>query len=260
MNMFKLGADPEFFATRNNKIISAEGLIGGTKNDPIPMNKKGFFMQEDNVMVEFNIPPSESKQEFIDNIEHAKQYLETLLSLKGCGVSYTSSHEFKEEELQTENARLFGCSPDFNVYLSSSNPPISADGLFHRFAGGHIHVGFDYKNYRDQEALVLALDITLGLPSIFLDQDNLRRQYYGKAGTCRIKDYGIEYRTPSNFWLKDSDSIGWIYDKVTEAFAIKNNISLFNDQLPLVKEAIDNGDKILASEIIEKITKIKQTV
>ena len=53
---FTIGADPEVFLERNNIPVSSIGKIGGTKYEPIHI-QDGIFLQEDNVTVEYNIPP-----------------------------------------------------------------------------------------------------------------------------------------------------------------------------------------------------------
>ena len=66
-----LGADPELFLFNHdsNEVISAEGIIGGTKENPRRISKdEAYGLQEDNVMVEFNIPPAKTKDEFRDSI------------------------------------------------------------------------------------------------------------------------------------------------------------------------------------------------
>ena len=75
-----LGCDPELFvkSLETGEIVSAEGKIGGTKREPRAISDSGHSVQEDNVMVEFNIPPSKSSQEFVDNINHVVNYLEGL--------------------------------------------------------------------------------------------------------------------------------------------------------------------------------------
>ena len=56
-----IGADPEILLRDSDYLYrSVEGLIGGTKNAPVPIEglPSGFGAQEDNVMLEFNIPPA----------------------------------------------------------------------------------------------------------------------------------------------------------------------------------------------------------
>ena len=61
---FSIGCDPEFFLLKNKQPHSAIDLVGGTKEKPKPLPKgKGFSVQEDNVSVEFNIPPAYNHQE-----------------------------------------------------------------------------------------------------------------------------------------------------------------------------------------------------
>ena len=43
-------------------------------------------------------------------------------------------------------------------------------------------------------------DLYIMLPALRHDSSNERRELYGQAGRFRPKPYGIEYRTPSNFW------------------------------------------------------------
>lgn len=257
INEFTIGADPEFFIKDSKgNVVSAEGVIGGTKNKPLPFDDRGFFMQEDNVMVEFNIPPSDNKQSFIDDMEYAKSYLSILLDMKGYTPFYAASAEFSKETLSTPQACMFGCSPEYNVYIKGNNPGIDAKNFSHRFCGGHVHIGFDYEYQEDQEDLIKALDITLGLPALFIDKDVLRRSAYGKAGSCRLTRYGVEYRVLSNFWIATEQGIGWVYDGVEKAFDIlNNNYNLINQYSEGVRLAIDSGNINYATEIINELTK-----
>ena len=60
---FTIGADPELLLlTATGLPKSAIGLIGGTKQNPKPFGIG--HVQEDNVMVEFNIPPANNRHEF----------------------------------------------------------------------------------------------------------------------------------------------------------------------------------------------------
>ena len=38
---YLLGCDPEFFLKQNGKHISAEGIVGGTKHAPLPIDNLG---------------------------------------------------------------------------------------------------------------------------------------------------------------------------------------------------------------------------
>ena len=246
-----IGADPELFVQNNDgKIISAEGLIGGTKNKPKNITDKGHAIQEDNIMVEFNIPPSRTSEEFIENLEYVEEYLETLLSLKNLKLNYNASAELDPKYLQTKQAKLFGCEPDYNVYLKEANKaPTAKTNL--RTCGGHIHVGYDNPSIKSAELIVYAMDILLGLPSIELDKDNRRKEMYGLAGCFRFKEYGVEYRSLSNFWLENKELKKWAFDKTIQALELVNSglVPQLIEEFGLdIKKAIDTNDKQLAKQ------------
>ena len=65
MSLVRIGSDPEtFLMDKAGKYISSVGLIGGSKDHPMSIGE-GCFVQEDNVTVEFNTPPTANKQEFV---------------------------------------------------------------------------------------------------------------------------------------------------------------------------------------------------
>src|SRR5690606_5853835 len=92
-----------------------------------------------------------------------------------------------------------------------------------RTCGGHIHIGYDSPDFIVSEDIVHAMDTVLGLESINLDKDDRRREMYGKAGCFRVKDYGVEYRTLSNFWLQSDELKKWAYNKTLEAIEMVNS-------------------------------------
>lgn len=266
-NIFKnvtLGADPEAFVQDNKskEIISAEGLIGGSKDNPIKITDEGHAIQEDNVMVEFNIPPSDNEQDFMDNINYCKDYLNTMLGLHNQSLVILPSAELNNKFLNTEQAKMFGCEPDLNVYLRDYNEaPCSNTNL--RTCGGHIHVGFtnaDSLNFTYKENLVKAMDITLGLESLLLDTDDRRREMYGNAGSFRVKNYGIEYRTLSNFWIANNDLISWAYNNTMKAIELVNSGAI--NEIPKniqteIRNCIDSNDKDKVRRIQKKINSLK---
>lgn len=257
MENVKIGADPELFLAKNGEIISAEGLIGGSKKEPRPISKEGHAVQEDNVMIEFNIPASESKEDFIFNINFVKSYLETLADMKGCTLNFDASAVLDDKYLSTDQAQEFGCEPDYNLYLRDENPRPEGTGNL-RSCGGHIHVGYDNPSENMTMQVVYAMDLVLGLESLALDKDDRRKLLYGKAGSFRFKPYGFEYRTLSNFWIANDELIGWAYDKTLEAIALVESgkiAGLVKEYSELAEKAINTNDKELALHILEKINK-----
>lgn len=260
INGFKVGSDPELFLTKNGSIISAEGIIGGTKDEPKEVTEHGHAIQEDNVMIEFNIPPCETADSFLGEINYMKEYLNTYVKLKDktYGLSFTVTHDFTDEEVNTEQAKVFGCDPDFNVYTKFINdPPSPAQNK--RSCGGHIHIGYDNPEQETTEQIIYALDIMLGLDSVLLDNDRYRKLMYGKAGSFRFKPYGLEYRTLSNFWIADDMLIKWVFNRVESAINLVNSghlAEILEKYESKIKDAIDNSDVKLSIEVYSEIQKI----
>lgn len=253
-----IGADPELFLERGGQIVSAEGMIGGTKEAPFPISTLGHAIQEDNVMVEFNIPASEAREEFVDNINFVKEYLTTLASTRRCTLNTLASAELDPRYLNTLQAMEFGCQPDFNVYTRRTNPRPSPSGNL-RTCGGHIHVGYFNPEDEISALIIKAMDITLGLPSLELDKDDRRREMYGKAGAFRFKPYGVEYRTLSNFWIFSDELTAWAFEQTQKAIEMVNNGTIQNidkKYFANVRLAINENNKNLAKELIsEKLEK-----
>lgn len=130
MNNITLGADPELFMVdAAGGLISAIGRIGGSKDQPKELLElgKGFAVQEDNVAVEFNIPPSDSKLQFRTNINKAMSYLSDLVAQQGLMFVNLSAKEFPAAQLDNPKALEFGCDPDFDAWnRAQPNPRPSA--------------------------------------------------------------------------------------------------------------------------------------
>lgn len=217
-----VGADPEFFirdAVTTRPLIIC-GLLGGTKERPMPMQglAKGFAYQEDNVMAEFNVPPTDSLHTFYNNIQSGLGYVVSILQRTNPNIQADPRCEilFPIAELNTHAKALeFGCSPDFDGWRNGEpcpqiDPAALVDGKSAlRCAGGHLHFG--YTSEIPHPIMAQFCDLLIGLPSLRRDKQIKRRALYGTPGRFRPTSYGIEYRTLSNFWLFDSHAVETIF-------------------------------------------------
>jgi hypothetical protein len=254
-----LGLDPEMFLVdKDGKYISAVGLVGGTKERPKQITDlpRGYGVQEDNVAVELTIPPSESKEELIDKISLALEGCMRMIP-KGLTLSDKCSAYFDFDQLETEAACAFGCSPEMDAYTGSNFQVKASDAGNFRTCGGHVHIGIDGLDIKRKGSFVIALDLFLGIPSMFLDKDTERRKLYGKAGSFRDKRYGLEYRVLSNFWIFDPGMISWVWDSVKAAydFFIENEKELEYGyyELPLrIQHVINEKDYEEAEKLLKE--------
>lgn len=213
-----VGADPELFVRNEFGPVSAVGRFGGTKDKPLPVSKfgKGFAIQEDNVAVEYNIPPSASAASFEDANMKMLEHIKEVAKDQGLETHIVPSERFPDSELQTEAAQTFGCDPDFNAWELTMNPRPEAPDPNLRSCGGHIHIGADLNDM--QKIFVCRwLDIYLGAPLTLYDTDDKRRLLYGRPGAMRFKPYGLEYRVLSNFWLTRPKFIPYMYQLIIAA-------------------------------------------
>lgn len=248
-----IGSDPEVFVQRDDKIISGIGLIGGSKDNP-RLTESGA-VQEDNVLAEFNIVPAQTADEFVDNIYSVMGELNEILSPATTVVK--SSHEYSVDDLIDfgPEAMEFGCDPDVNCWDKEINEaPDSSSCL--RTAGGHVHIGYDNPNPNTSFRIARMCDIFLGIPSLLLDDDDQRRSMYGKSGACRIKAYGVEYRTLSNFWLKKTEFMEWVFQQskyCAEKHDQLDSILEYILSQEEVEEIINTNDKDRAAEVVDAL-------
>lgn len=253
INIFTTGTDPEMFARRADTgvITSVAGLLGCSKDQKLEL-APFVRLQEDNVLAEFDINPCESFAQFNASIKDGIELTRAMLAKHGLDIAEgVSSHIYTKSELDSfdKSAFVFGCTPDYNAMTGQKNPsPAAADpGL--RTAGGHVHIGFPsgikVQRESQMDAGVLC-DYFLSLPSLFIDQDVRRKELYGKAGAIRFKDYGIEYRSLSNFWIFKEDLRKMIYDQVEKVVKelATDKVMELNSILPVhqLQEIINTND------------------
>lgn len=209
-----LGCDPEFFFTKNGTVIGSEKLL---PRDGLEMPIGKVII--DGIQAELNPRPSSCRQGLGAEIGWCFSKIKEQLLKDGHGIDFTQSVEISQSEMDSlsESSKMFGCSPSRNAYVEGGQSKIKVDPKTYRkrAAGGHIHLGanpahtlkeqeFINKALFNYDALVPILDLIVGNTCVLVDRSpsNIeRRKVYGKAGEYRTPDYGIEYRTLSNFWL-----------------------------------------------------------
>lgn len=240
----RLGADPEvLLIDATGKHISAIGFINADKGHPhqIPDMPEGFTLQEDNVSLEYGIPPAASAEELYAHIEAVmKRSLDYVPNLSFSKLSCTV---FTEDQMQHPAAHVFGCEPDYNAWTKDYNPAPNPPHPFMRSAGGHIHV----ETEENPLQVVRAMDLFLGVPSVLMDKGEERKQLYGKAGAHRVKSYGVEYRTLSNFWIFDKALCEWVWRNTEKGLS---NLGLAEQVGEEIQAAINNNDKKLAAQLV----------
>jgi hypothetical protein len=204
------GCDPELFVINpEGEFVTAAGLIPGTKESPYKVEHGA--VQVDGMAAEFNIDPVTNFEDFDRNVTSVMKTLKKMLP-KGYSLACVPSVTFSEKawEEAPDDAKILGCTPDFNAWEGTVNPPPDGE-ITPRFrtAAGHVHVGWtegmdarDPDHYKYCTDLVKQLDWYLGAWSTKKDKDTERRRLYGKAGSMRFKPYGVEYRVLSNFWVR----------------------------------------------------------
>ena len=250
---FLIGADPEvFLVDLNGKPISAVGLEKGTKDFPYKIDNDGHAVQVDNVMLEFNVPPADNPKKLLKSINFVLDYWRNKFHGK-YKIEIAPSLIFSPDQLRTEEAKMFGCSPDFDAWEEKVNEPPDPETNL-RTAGAHVHVGYKEPTMEKSLDLVKLFDLFITLPSLFYDDDVKRRKMYGKAGAFRFKPYGFEARQLSNFWIKEYKYIEFIFNQVEKCFAWYNDglkLNLNNAGKNVVK-AINTNDKKLAEKLIKE--------
>jgi len=252
----RVGSDPELFVQdAEGNTVPICGKIGGTKEHPLiidhlveanygaerrrlrrPEDVEGnYAIQEDNVMLEFNTPAYKESSQFVDSISKMLAVLsDHVLPRHNLTLKFEASHSFKADELvKYPQAFTIGCSPDLNAYAEGTRErqPFNATHFGNnRFCGGHIHVQYNHASV-PRHIFVQFMDVMVELPFMRYDKQKLRRMFYGQPGIYREKPYGIEYRTPSNFWLN-------------RVFRERHLMQMVDNVLYLARTANDNPEEL----------------
>lgn len=262
LNNFKFGSDPELFIydTNREKYISPVGIIPGDKKTPFAV--AGGAVQRDGMAAEYNTDPASCYEEFEENTESVLAEMRKMLP-RGCELRAVPSVVFGQDvwDETPSEAKVLGCSPDFNAWTNAINPPPEdRSNPTMRCAGGHLHIGWtkgaaaNVQHMFHCNDLVKQLDWFLGYWSLHHDKDPTRRNLYGKAGSCRYKDYGVEYRVLSNFWVLDRELRLETWNRMVKA-VLEMRSNFFPDTSSyshLIVEAIDSSRRHEALENVVK--------
>ncbi len=260
-----IGCDPEFFLRerKSGKLISAIPFITGTKDEPLRL-PLGGNIQRDNVAMEIATDPADSMENFIGNIRNTlTEAIKTLPS--DTEIVAAPSANFDPDQLTHPEALRFGCDPDYDAWeVKENEKPCAVDNTF-RSCGAHIHVGTDGNDenaflldFEGKLQMVKVMDCIHGIISSVLDSNKEaidRRQLYGKPGAHRPKEYGVEYRVLSNYWLKSPITVMMMYSLTQDALSIvrdgKADELIEEMDENQVRNTISNGDANVAMKMIE---------
>lgn len=247
--MFTIGSDFEYMVERNGSLFNIEGIIGGTKKKPVYLDENGTNIQEDNVLAEGATSVCYNKQQWMDAVRGVARILHDTMSQHNLKIVTTCSASYPTDQLKSKQARTFGCESSFNAYTEMESDSVDASTSL-RVAGGHVHLGIgDYANNPQMLLdIAKAMDAFVAVPLMLAgstsqrDMEYERRTMYGKAGEFRIKPYGIEYRTLSNYWTFDDNLIAFVYEASMNAvqFVIDGG-TITEDMQPVVEEYINKG-------------------
>lgn len=245
-----VGADPEFFLSNRDTgaFVSATEIetIWGNKQYPQPL-ECGGAVQIDGTALEVNVVPAHSEDEFFNNVQAVMEEVASLLP-HHLEISPFVVAKFEPtyfDQMIPEEAKLFGCSPDRDVYRGRKRPPhVLTSAPNHRMAGGHIHIGMPMLAGNEDmiKLLVSNLDRYIGSSMLKYDWDTERRKFYGAPSIIRDTDYGIEYRSPSNAWLVSENYIRDIYRQTRKAVAATiKDVGPSDEQWQDIRKAMKTG-------------------
>jgi hypothetical protein len=205
---------------KDNVVASDQFFPGKEKPWKFDSDNKGLALFFDGIQAEMNVPASTCR-------ESLSYYIRTCLRKandkigKKHSIVMQPSIRVKQSVLNNADpeARIFGCAPDFNAYtLGQNTPEMDASRHPYRYAGGHIHLGISspylrkdsiqYQLAKTEEGHIKTIkfiDYLTGAILVMMDKGvhaKRRRTKYGTAGCFRPTPYGLEYRTPSCWWMK----------------------------------------------------------
>ena len=275
LNSIDIGGDIEIFLEKNgipessmnyftSTLIDGQGIY---ERDGFPIEVKPFY----GTCLETR---ANNIQELLRKIYEI--CIKNSLSLSSKSKIIVDLDKIKESG--DKESLILGCSPDINIYNSSINKKKSGEELAVRTAGGHVHLSikeYDWKSLIKKQAfsingnkinvilpsengekiiknIIKWMDLMAGILSVLLDEKTGRREIYGKAGDIRVKEYGIEYRALSNFWIIHPVYFWIILSSCRLAMYLRDEEIPDNLNFDNIRNIIDTEDKEGALDIFIK--------
>ena len=257
LGSIRLGSDPEFFFKKYGRVVPSTQVIP---------EEGGEHVVRDGFQGELNPRADTCRQVAGEAIYEALEEAESYASRSKAEVCISVGEVVDDKTFLSvpSHERRFGCMPTLNPYENTKR----SKGIRERFraGAGHIHLGSRklLELYEKEPIKVISLlDIACGLPCVLIDRDpaNIkRREQYGRAGEHRVKPYGLEYRVPSNFWLKHytlwSMVSGFARNGVNLAVAPFAQDIIDGMDMNAVRKAINDNDKELAMKLVKDYIKL----
>ena len=213
------GTDPECFImnAKTGQFVSAAGIIPGTKHLPFKVDRGA--VQVDGLAAEFNIDPVNNEDDFDRNIQTVLNQLITMVKDVDANLElvFTPTAHFDSDYFSSldNETKILGCDPDFNIKGEINGVSGDLSDTPIRTAAGHVHIGWrspvpvtgDSDHFEDCR-MVSEKFHTKKLKWFEPETpaEKVRLHYYGHSGAFRPKTYGVELRSPSNRWVKESSS------------------------------------------------------
>lgn len=222
--MITIGTDVEVFLCDGEGFVSAHTHLPGTKETPFVID--GGAVQVDGVAAELNTIPAQTFEDFESSLQKVTDGMCSLVP--SLSILSETTVPVDLDSLPASAKRL-SCMSDINPYVEDVNPSLDEDAPY-RSAGGHIHIGGIFTEsmttmemYKLGCRLARLMDKYVGVYSLLWDKDDYRRGTYGKAGSFRLKEYGIEYRALSNAWFFNTDVRKFVFEATLRAVEALGN-------------------------------------
>jgi len=252
-----MGCDPEFFFSQNNKIIGSEKILPAKG-----LATSGSKITRDGIQAELNPTPHTCRKLLANEIRWCFKTITKQIP-KNTQINLSQNIKVTKSEMNSlsEESKQFGCKPSTNIYKTESSINlIDASKFYSRSAGGHLHLGIPsqstnlnlLKALNSPKHTVPFLDLIVGNTCVLIDRDKsniTRRKLYGQAGEYRQLENRIEYRTLSNFWLKNYTLMSF----VTGLARMAVSIAAESYKHPKIKKTLFS--QINTKDIIEAINK-----